>query len=171
MKKILLIFIIFIAYSFAKININSLHSHFVQTITNEENKTITYKGEVWFKSPLMVKWVYKKPIYKEIHIIADKVVILEPELEQATISHLPKEANLFAILQNAIKIGSNHYRAHFEKRDFDIYLADGKLKKIRYKDELGNINEIEFVDVEQNVELPTKLFGYKLDPSWDIVEQ
>ncbi|BCD62181.1 outer membrane lipoprotein carrier protein [Nitratiruptor sp. YY08-26] len=171
MKKLLLIFIVVIAYSFAKININTFHSKFLQTITNEQNKTLRYEGEVWFKKPLLVKWIYKKPLYKEIHIIANKVVVIEPELEQVTINHLQKDLNLLKILENAKKIENDHYKAAIEKKNFDIYFHNGKLKKISYQDDLGNLNEILFLDPEQNIELETKQFGYKINPEWDVIQE
>ena len=171
MRRIVILLIIFIAYSYAKINIGSFHSKFIQTITNEQNKTIRYEGELWFKKPLLVKWLYTKPNYKEIYVIANKVTIVEPELEQITIKKLDKDIDIFQILHNAKQIAKNHFIATSQHTTFHLFLDNNRLKKITFVDKLGNHNEIIFTNPEQNREINTTIFQIPFNEDWDIIQE
>ena len=171
MSRVLFILILVIANLYAKINIETFHSKFIQTITNDQNKTLRYEGEIWFKKPLLVKWVYKKPNYKEIYFIANKVTIVEPDLEQITIRHIQKNIDIFQLLSNAKKIADNHYVAKSEESTFHIFMQDGLLQRVTYKDKLDNINEIRFIEPKQNIEINMSVFHIPIHEDWDIIEE
>ena len=155
---------------FAQINITSFQADFEQTITNEQNKTLRYEGEIHFKAPDKLLWIYKKPIEKKIVIANGRIVIVEPELEQATIKKM-KEKTLFALLKKAKKVDKNHYKLQEKNKNFDIYFQKGVLKKVRYIDEFGNENEVVFANQRQNEDLNDSIFSVEIDPDYDIIYQ
>ncbi len=171
MRRGFLLLILVIAYSYAKINIHSFHSKFIQTITNEQNKTISYAGEIWFKKPLLVKWIYTKPNYKEIYFIANQVTIVEPDLEQITIKKIHKNIDIFQMLHKAKKVEQNHFIATLQGQRFHIFLKNGILHKITYKDKLGNRNTILFLNPQQNITLSMNIFHIPFHPDWDIIKE
>ena len=171
MKRVLLLIIFVIANLHAKINIETFHSRFIQKITNDQNQTLRYEGEIWFKKPLLVKWIYTKPNHKEIYFIANKIAILEPELEQITIRHIKKNIDIFQLLNNAKKIAKNHYIAKSEEKTFHIFIKDNLLQRITYKDKLGNLNEIYFIQPKQNCKIDLNIFHIPIHKNWDIIEE
>jgi len=170
MKKII-VFLIFINMLLASIEINSFEADFIQ-IVKESKKTIKYYGKLYFKKPMKILWKYIKPVKKEIYIVDDQVVVIEPEIEQATISHFTKTKNIIEILKKAKKIDKNTLLAKYQNQNFYIYLDNkGKLKKIVFKDKLENEIIIVFKNQKQNIKIEDKIFEYKIDPEFDIIFQ
>ncbi len=164
-----LLSLLLITYAFAKINITTFASPFVQTIINDQNKTLRYEGVVYFKAPDKLLWIYTKPIQKSILFRNQKVLVVEPELEQATIKRVATK-NLFSILHKAKRSG-DHYTITYDKKHFYIYMKKGVLKRVEYRDEFNNINKIFFTTPQQNTPLDSKLFEVTIDPSFDIIYQ
>ncbi len=172
MLRIALFLSLFIAQLVAKINITTFHSHFVQKVTNDQNRTLRYEGEVWFsKKPFGIKWLYEKPHHKEIYIDATSAIIIEPELEQATFRRFNKKDDLFSLLENAKKVAPGHYVATYKDKKIDIFLNDGVIARIRYKDRLDNLNEIVFVDTKQNGKIDEEVFSFRIPQGWDIIRE
>ncbi len=169
MRHLFAVMIVLITYSFAKINIQSFSSDFTQRITNDQNKTILYEGRVYFKAPYFVKWEYRKPIKKSIYLSYRKIVIIEPEIEQIIIQNIDKPQDLLQMIQSAKKIDKEHYVATINRRRYDIFLQNGKLKRVLFKDEMGNRVEIVFHHPKQNIPIDDAIFSYSLDPSFDII--
>ena len=168
MRKIVF-FIFFYTAMFGGINIDSFKSSFIQTVKNNES-VIKYYGTLYFKKPLKVLWKYEKPVKKEIYILNDQVTIIEPEIEQVTISHFSNSKNIIDILKNAKKVDENLYIAIYNDQNFKIFLDKRKrLKKIVYKDKLDNLVTIEFIDPKMNIEIDDKIFKYKIDPQFDVI--
>ncbi|BCD60451.1 MULTISPECIES: LolA-like outer membrane lipoprotein chaperone [unclassified Nitratiruptor] len=168
MKKLLIIFVSAISIV-ADIKIESLQSHFIQQITNDQNKTITYEGEVVYKAPNHIYWKYESPIQKKIYINGKKAVIIEPEIEQAVIKRLGNTLSLDTMLQNAKKISKNRYEGVYKNKNFTLLLENSKLYKIEYTDNLGNRVSIQFIDPKQNIQIDPSLFIYKIDPAYDVI--
>lgn len=169
MKKAFILFLPLILL--AKIDISSFESNFTQ-IVKEDSKKIKYFGKLYFKKPMKVLWKYEKPIKKDIYIVNDQVIIIEPEIEQVTISHFSETKNIIDILNNAKKIGDKKYKATYNEQDFYIFLDEkNRLKKIEFKDKLDNEVEILFESPKQNTEIDDEVFRYKIDPEFDIIFQ
>ena len=87
--KVLIVTLVFASSVFASINLEELKSfkaEFKQTVTNESNKTIEYKGSVFIKNTGKVLWKYKTPVEKNVYVLDDLAIVDEPELEQAIYS-------------------------------------------------------------------------------------
>ncbi|WP_187648396.1 LolA-like outer membrane lipoprotein chaperone [Nitrosophilus labii] len=169
MKIYITLFFIF-TQLFAQIEINSFKSEFIQTIKDSSKKNISYYGKIYFRKPLKILWRYEKPIKKDIYIIGEKVVIVEPELEQVTISKYSDVNNIINILKGAQKITKNLYKAKYNDQKFLIYLDnEGNLKKIKFKDRFEKDVEILFLNPKQNIDIEDNIFEIVIDPSFDII--
>ena len=169
MKKTFFILLLSFTITYAKLQITSFQSDFIQTVTNEQNKTLCYKGEIFFKAPNMVKWVYTSPMPKEIYIKEYQVTIIDKALEQILIKRIDPNFDFQTILKKAKKISKDHYQAKYNGKLFDIFLKNGILWRILYLDDLGNRVEIKFLHPQQNVAIDKKVFDFRLDPSWDVI--
>jgi len=172
MRAILLICAVVIANLYAKINITTFHSTFVQTVTNDQNRTLRYEGEVWFqKSPFTVKWIYKKPNHKEIYITDSQLFIIEPDLEQVVMRKFDKKDDFFSTLDRAVLVKGNRYKTYYQGKDIIIDLKDGKISRVTYTDKLGNKSSIEFIDPVQNAPLNQSVFEVRVERDWDVIKE
>lgn len=168
MKIIAILFLSF-SFLFAKIDINSFESNFIQTIKDSSGKEAKYFGKIYFKKPLKIFWKYEKPIKKDIYIENQKIITIEPELEQITISKNSKVKNIITLLNSAKKISKNSYEAIFEGKKYYIYFKNRKLKKISFKDRFDKNVEIIFTNPKQNIDINDTLFQIKIDPTFDVI--
>jgi len=167
--KALIIFSLFFLKLFA-IEIDSFESSFIQTITNNSNKKIEYFGKLYFKKPIKILWRYEKPIKKDIFITENRVTIIEPELEQITISENFEVKNIINILKNATKLSNELYLAKYNNQKYLIYLSkNGILKKIEFRDDFNNMVEILFLNPKQNIDINDSIFKIYIDPTFDII--
>ncbi len=150
-------------------NIQSFEADFVQTITDEEKKTLVYKGNMHSKRPDLVFWHYVEPINKKIYLTKTKAVIVEPELEQATIKRLQGEIDFFGILASAKAIDGTHYKARYKDIEFILKEEDGVITSLSYTDQLENHVLITFSAQKQNRLLEDSLFTPKVPQDYDII--
>ena len=85
--KSLISFILVLFYANASElkDIKSYQASFTQSIVNSSNKEILYNGTIYIKQPSDVLWKYTDPIEKNVYILANQVIIIEPDLEQVII--------------------------------------------------------------------------------------
>jgi len=119
-------------------NIHSFEADFTQSITNDKNTTLTYKGHVQASKPQFALWHYISPVEKTIYIADERAVIVEPDLEQAYIQSIGSNFDFFNVLKNAKKIGDNSFLAKFQDTIYTLKIIKGELISISYKDELDN---------------------------------
>jgi len=171
MKKILLFLSLAMLMAQANFlsNIKSIKSDFTQNITNEENKTISYSGEFYAKDDGKALWVYKKPIKKSLYFLNGKVVIIEPDLEQAIFSKVDNFPKVLNILKTAKKV-KDGYIAKCCDKDYKIYVKDDKIDKITYTDKVGNRVVIKFFNQDTNLILSDKIFQYNIPKDYDILK-
>lgn len=151
-------------------NIESFQAKFVQTIVDEENKTLVYKGEMYSKRPDMVLWHYMEPINKKIYLTKKRAVVVEPELEQAIIKKLQGEIDFFGILTSAKAVGGTHYKATYKKIVFTLTEVNGVIESLSYTDELENKVRITFSDQRQNRPMEDTFFRPKIPKGFDIIQ-
>ena len=149
MKFIFLSYFLVSSLFAAFLDISSFHANFKQTVTDEENETLVYTGSLQAKKPQFALWYYKTPIKKSIYIRDNQVLVIEPELEQATLFQLHKAIPLLELLKKAQQIAPHTYKATYEDMEYTITTdKNEQVKKVEYIDDLGNRVILAFEDVE-----------------------
>ncbi|TQR61084.1 LolA-like outer membrane lipoprotein chaperone [Campylobacter troglodytis] len=149
------------------LNYKSFASDFVQTVRSI-NSSISYEGS-FVLTQNEAFWQYKKPNNKQIFIRKNEVIILEPSLEQATVSSLNELPNLSQIFKQAKKISKDHYEAKYQQIIYKIELQNEEIKSIAYKDELDNEVLILLANQKRNVAINKELFSPKIPPHYDLI--
>ncbi len=148
----------------------TMSAHFIQTITDDKNSTITYEGSMSAKRPNMAKWHYTKPVDKTIYITAKEVTIVEPELEQAIVKHLGNTIDILAILASAQKESKNSYVATYNDKEYRIALQESKIKTITYYDAFENTVKIIFSAQQINHKIDNSHFKAHIPADFDIIK-
>jgi len=170
--RIILLLSIFFLNIYANIfDFRTLASDFVQTITNEQNSTIIYKGSFYATDRQVALWIYKTPIEKKVYFIKNKVVIIEPELEQAIITTLQNSPNFTEIIKSAKQISKDRYMTVFDDTNYYINVKNGIISDINYKDKLENRVDIKLKNPEKNIVLDDALFKLNIPKDYDILTQ
>jgi len=152
-------------------DVNTYQSKFKQTVTNNSKQEILYKGELYLKSNGNVLWKYKDPFIKNIYISNSRVVIDEPELEQAIISDINDDLNLLSILKESIKVDDVTYENTLNNIKYTIKIHDNDLKAIFYTDEIGNNIKIVFTDAIINKDIADEKFVFTTPLHYDIIRK
>ena len=171
--KNIIIFLFFSITLFANefTDIKTFEASFIQTITNPSGSKVLYKGSLHIQNPSKIKWQYKNPIQKSVYIKKHTVTIIEPELEQAIITKIDKEINIFTLLKNAQKITNEEYLSNFNNVNYTLTIKNGKLFKIAYKDEIENDVLLTFQNIQQNHKIDEKIFKFYIPLDFDIIKQ
>lgn len=151
-------------------SIYSFSAEFKQRIIDDQNKTITYHGQVWAKRPDKALWKYSDPIEKNVYIHGHQVIVIEPDLEQAIIKKISNDIDLFALIASAKPIGDEIYEAHYADQIFTIRLKRGVIELIKYLDPFENRVIIAFTDQKQNKEIDDDKFFARIPKSYDIIK-
>lgn len=149
----------------------TIQSDFVQKVTNDQNKTITYEGVFYATHDKKALWIYEKPVAKKIYFNQSKVLILEPELEQAIITTLENTPNIAQLLREAKEIAPHTYVTKFMDTVYTITASNESIEKISYKDKLENSVEILFSNQSINLFLDDELFKAEIPKGYDIVRE
>ncbi|PAF50606.1 LolA-like outer membrane lipoprotein chaperone [Helicobacter sp. 13S00477-4] len=170
--KFWVIFLLYInlLYSWGQ-NIQSFRSDFSQIIESQEGRKVSYSGNIEAKAPNLVKWTYLKPLKKEIFIRGEDVVIYEPSLYQATISHLKQKTDFLSILKKATLQKDGRYRSDIGHNSYFLTLKNGKPYSLEFIDELENKIYIEFKKVLINSNINDKDFIFIPKEGIDIIQQ
>lgn len=161
-------FLISTLFAFGE-SMQSFEADFMQTITDEENKVLTYKGKIHSKRPDLVLWNYMDPINKKIYLSKVRAVIVEPDLEQAIVKKLQGEIDFFGILASAKAVDNTHFKARYKEIEFILQEEDGIIQSLSYTDKLENKVLITFSKQKQNRPLEETLFIPKIPEDYDIV--
>ncbi len=148
---------------------NTMKANFVQTITDDKNSTITYRGNMLAKRPNMALWHYQEPIEKMVYITAESVTIIEPELEQAIIKRLGNSIDLLAILASATKDSKNSYTAFYDNKEYHITVKGEMINTISYKDAFDNNVKIVFSTQQINKKVDNEQFKAVVPADFDII--
>jgi outer membrane lipoprotein carrier protein len=171
MSKIVLFIILFL-YSYAfNLKISSIKAKFVQTITNEQNATIRYSGRLIAKDNSKAVWYYEKPIIKQIYLTTNEILVVEPELEQVIYTNLNNSIDFIKILQEAKRIDENRYEAKCCQKTFQLFFEDGVIRTVKYKNQISDLVEIEFFDVEFNKDINDSIFKPTIPSYYDIITE
>lgn len=151
-------------------NFKTLNGNFTQNVTNSNNSTIKYSGEVYIKGNNIL-WRYKKPIEKNVFIKDSFVIVDEPEIEQAIFTSVSSELNLINMLKKAKKISESSYEVEFNNITYKISLKSNILQKIEYMDQMDNKIEILFESMKKDDVIEDKLFSFNPPEYYDIIRK
>ncbi|PAF41644.1 LolA-like outer membrane lipoprotein chaperone [Helicobacter sp. 11S02596-1] len=151
--------------------IKSFWADFVQSVATEDGGKIFYQGSIEAKVPDFAKWTYVKPLKKEIYINAQNVVIYEPNLYQATITHLEEKTDFFSIIKGAVLQKDGRYRSVIGKISYFLTFKDKKPDLLEFQDEFGNEVSIKFKNVRLNIPLKDSDFVFVPGDNIDIIQQ
>jgi outer membrane lipoprotein carrier protein len=149
--------------------LESFEADFEQHIIDENDERVIYKGKVTAQKPDRAYWRYSEPVEKEIFIVRQEVVIIEPDMEQAIVRTLQEDIDFFTILSHAKKIDVNRYEATYGSQVFDIALKAGVIESISYRDHFDNRIELHFSAQRQNRPIAQETFQPHIPASFDIV--
>ncbi len=169
MKKILLIAILATQVFAFFDEIDTFKADFIQTVTDEKNKVLTYNGNIVASKPQNAKWEYTSPITKDVYINQSTVTIIEPEIEQVIIRKIESNFDFFKMIKNAKKMKKNIYMAKFENSTFIIVTKKERIQSISYLDEFENTVKISFKNQEQNKEIDSGVFIPKIPNGFDVI--
>lgn len=169
MKHILTL-LLFFTFSWASFDaINSFESDFIQTVTDDKNKTLTYKGHLTAQKPQNAIWRYTVPVTKDVYISSYRVTIVEPAIEQVIIRKIESNFDFFNMIRNAKKIKENVYIALYKESEFTIVKSGELLHSISYMDEFENRVKILFENQQQNRIVNKEVFIPKFSNDYDII--
>ncbi len=169
MKQLLLL-TLFFSIGFASLNnIYSFEADFIQNITDEKNKVLTYKGHLRASKPLYAMWQYFKPVQKDIYINSHNVTIIEPELEQVIVKRIESKFDFFNIVEHAKEIEKDIYEAFYKESKFTIMTKNNLIENISYLDEFDNQVELQFTKQKQNLKIDNKIFLPNIPLEYDII--
>lgn len=151
-------------------NLSSFNAKFVQTITDDNGKTIRYSGELWAAKPQNALWVYHKPIRKSVYVNAQKVTVIEPAIEQVTLRTLDNEIDFLAIVQKAQPLGEGRYAATLKGQKYTVTFKNDVLASISYTDGFDNNVVILFNDQKQNKPIEPSRFKPLVPADYDILK-
>lgn len=151
-------------------DINSFHSSFEQRIVDDHGKVIVYRGELWASKPQNALWSYQKPIQKSVYISGKRLVILEPQLEQATVRSLGDEIDFLEIIKKAKKIDSDHYKATVNGQTYTITFKNDLLSAIQYSDNYDNKVTIQFLKPVHNGSISASRFTPNIPTGYDVIK-
>ena len=170
MKKTLISLAASCVFVFAGgIEFDTLSANFSQTVQSDDAK-ISYGGDFSATKENAV-WHYKTPTIKNIFFSFTKVVVIEPELEQAIITNIKETPNLTAILANAKPNKNGVYEASFDDVKYLIEMKEGLPSKISYTDKMDNKVVINLSNVRKNAPVNEAIFKPAIPINYDIITQ
>ncbi|MCK9453528.1 LolA-like outer membrane lipoprotein chaperone [Sulfurimonas sp.] len=170
MKQFLLTILITMQLFASLEEMTSFEADFVQSITDEKEKVLSYSGHIVALKPQNAKWSYIKPVKKDVYINNFEVTIVEPEIEQVIIKRLESNFDFFKIVSNAKKIGNNLYVAYYRDSKFSIVKNGNLIESISYLDEFENKVKIVFKNQKQDHAINESLFMPKYPMEFDIIK-
>lgn len=168
MKKILVLMTILGYLQAGELEFTTLESDFTQSVTSK-TKQISYSGHFVANSKRGAFWHYKKPVEKFIYFNYGRVTMIEPELEQATMSDLKDSPNITQILANAEKTGADKYQANFDGIEYTIRVRKSVPVQINYTDKLENKVIVTLKNTRKNEPINEQLLEPNIPENYDIL--
>lgn len=166
------LFILLLSFSlgFASLDkIDSFEAEFIQSVTDDKNKILTYEGHISASKPQNALWSYKEPIQKDVFINSHQITIVEPEIEQVIIRNIDSTLDFFNMIKNAKELKKDVYEASFENKIFTITTKEEIIDSISYIDEFENRVKILFLNQIQNKEINKEIFRPKYPLDFDVI--
>jgi outer membrane lipoprotein carrier protein len=144
--KTLLLFLSLSSLLFSSIHLPPhFRADFIQKVTNNKNKVLTYTGKITFSENTYFKWEYKTPSKKEVCSNAVQLIVVDHDLEQVSSYFINNGLDISKVLLKAKLHKNTIYLAHYEDKTYTIQLNKKKqLHSIAYFDDLDNKVQIIF---------------------------
>ncbi len=149
--------------------INTFEADFIQTVTDDKNKVLTYNGSIFASKPQNALWRYTAPVNKDVYINQSSVTIVEPEIEQAIIKIIDSNFDFFKIIKDAKEVEKNIFVAKLGNSSFVIRTENEQIKSISYIDEFENSVLISFDKQKQNSKINKEVFIPRIPVDFDII--
>lgn len=172
MKKTIILFYLLTHSLYAEIfDFGTLKANFIQTITNDQNSTITYKGTLFIMKPDKIVWQYNTPIEKYIYMNGDEVTVYEPELYQAIVMKRQKELDPMKMYRESKEITKTRRVSYFDGKEIIIEHDDKGVKSLHFTDKIDNQVTIRFLTYEKNLSIKNETFTFKPTDDIDIIRE
>jgi len=149
--------------------LTSFYAIFTQTITDEHKKKLIYNGELWASKPQNALWKYTKPLQKSVYISSNKLILIEPSLEQATIRTLDNDIDFLEILKKSKPLTPTRYTATITGQTYFIDFTNNTLESISYTDGYDNSVVIRFSNQVQNKPIEASRFKAVIPADFDVI--
>ncbi|NLY04074.1 MAG: outer membrane lipoprotein chaperone LolA [Campylobacter sp.] len=157
-------------FAFANpLEFKTLSSDFTQSVKSDGSE-IKYSGN-FIATNTHALWQYKSPSIKDIYFSFERVVIIEPELEQVILTNLKDVPNLTKVMQSAVKDSEDKYSAEFDGVLYHLEFKDTLIETIKYKDKLDNEVVIKFSNVQKDRSVDNQIFLPEIPANFDIITQ
>ena len=154
---------------------DNFRADFAQKITNPKKKVIHYSGKVRFSTNSLLKWEYTEPTKKEVCTDGVELIVVDHDLEQVSNYLINKGFNLTEVLKKLepVKGKERLFIAKYEGRDYTVQVhANGQLRAVVYKDNLDNIVQIVFKNMQYGKgELPAKSMMCNYPKEYDMIRE
>jgi outer membrane lipoprotein carrier protein len=170
MRLVIITFLSLIPLFASPKDITSFHAPFSQTITDEHNKKIVYSGELWASKPQNALWMYKKPMQKSVYINGQRLTLIEPAIEQATVRTLNDEIDILEIIKKAKPLTATRYSAAVNGQTYFIEFSNDTLSSISYTDGYENQVVIKFLNPVSNQPIEASRFKAVIPAEFDIIK-
>jgi len=169
MRYIFILILLLKIASADTLNIDSFTADFQQTITDDKGHKLLYSGKISALKPQYAKWSYETPVKKDVYISTNRIIIVEPEIEQVIIRDIHSSFDFFSLISHAKKIADNKYIATYQESKFIIELKNSKIESLSYKDNFDNSVKIIFSDQVQNSKILKREFKALYPLDYDII--
>jgi outer membrane lipoprotein carrier protein len=175
--KTLSVFIIFFGFLYAQDGIKSISSDFTQIITSSEGDLLKYEGTFQALndgSDNFALWIYKTPIEKKIYFTNNRVVMIEPDLEQAVITSVEEIPDMSSILNKALNTNGNKQtnkdvNVTILDVTYNIFFENNTPTKISYTDKLDNKIDVLLKNTNLNINIYKLTFQVEIPEGFDVV--
>lgn len=176
--------------------VRTLAGDFAQSYTGGIlHKTITDRGKVWIEKPGRMRWEYDRPEHKLFVSDGVKIYSYIPADKQVIVSSVPKGDE--ASTPTLFLAGKGNLTRDFQasltswpgapsgtialkliprqrQRDYDwlVLVVDRSSLELRIlvtRDPEGGTSSIAFSNLKENVNVPDRLFTFKIPPGVDVV--
>jgi outer membrane lipoprotein carrier protein len=173
MRRFLITFSLIFGGAFAAtpIDFKTLKQSFVQIVTNEQNQTLKFEGAIWLKQPNLVRYDYEKPLKKTIVVRGDRVLALEPDLEQATRFKSEIALNIIDLWKQSREVGAGKREAVIKGRTVSLEHDGANVTKVYYADDFDNYVEIVLNNPKRNETIDDSFFNPPIPSGWDVISQ
>lgn len=170
--------------------LHAVTAHFSQTLTDANgHRGQTSSGTLALETPRELRWQTDKPYQQLIVADGSRVWMYDPDLQQVTVrrqdnaeAHSPLTVltdmsqldRQFKVIESGrrdglqwLRLSARNPNARFDYAELGF---DGSvLRRMVFRDQLGNVSEIRFSDWKRNPKLPASTFNFTPPKGADVI--